>query len=78
MKKIQGLQDPHGATSGDTSGVATDDDAIDVEVDDDYVVDNSDAHRAWDLGPTQDWGPIFNQNFFLVFSFSFFILILAV
>ncbi|KAG5066109.1 hypothetical protein JHK86_009840 [Glycine max] len=40
---------------GDTFGVA-DDDATDVEADDDYVVDISDAHRAWDPRPTQDWG----------------------
>ena len=38
---------------GDTFGVA-DDDAADVEADDDYVMDISDAHRAWDPGPTQD------------------------
>ena len=38
---------------GDTFGVA-DDDATDVEADDDYVVDTSDAHGAWDPGPTQD------------------------
>ena len=38
---------------GDTSGIA-DGDVADVEVDDDYAVDISDDHRAWDLGPTQD------------------------
>ena len=38
---------------GDTSGIV-DDDATDVEADDDYVPDISDAHRAWDPGPTQD------------------------
>ena len=38
---------------GDTFGVA-DDDTADIEVDDDYVANISDAHRAWDPGPTQD------------------------
>ncbi|KAH1197773.1 hypothetical protein HKD37_18G050343 [Glycine soja] len=38
---------------GDTFGVV-DDDAADVEADDDYVADISDAHKAWDPGPTQD------------------------
>ena len=38
---------------GDTFGVV-DDDAADVEADDDYVSDISDAHKAWDPGPTQD------------------------
>jgi len=38
---------------GDTFGVA-DDDAANVEADNDYVADISDAHRAWDPGPTQD------------------------
>ena len=38
---------------GDTYGFA-DDDATDIEADDDYVADISDAHRAWDPGPTQD------------------------
>ena len=38
---------------GDTSGVA-DNDATDIEANDDYVANISDAHRAWDPGPTQD------------------------
>ena len=41
---------------GDTFGVV-DDDAADIVADDDYVVNIRDAHRAWDLRPTQDWDP---------------------
>ena len=40
-----------GGGGGDTPGV-TDDDVTNAEADDDYVADISDAHRAWDPGPT--------------------------
>ena len=46
-----GVQLP--SIGSDTFGIGNDD-AVETEVDDDYVVDITITQGAWDLGPTQD------------------------
>lgn len=53
MYKLLGQESSFPLSAGDTSSIG-DDDATNVEANDDYVVDITDARRAWDPQPTQD------------------------